>query len=545
MSGWLQHLAIVPILLPLAAGALMLLFNERRHQLKAGINLTATLLLAANALVLLAEAAGAPADAAVAEVYLLADWEAPFGIVLVVDRLSAMMLVLVAALGLAALVFSLARWHRAGTYFHPLFQFLLMGLNGAFLTGDLFNLFVFFEVLLAASYGLALHGSGSLRVKAGLHYIAINLAASLVFLIGVALIYGVTGTLNMADLAARVPTVVGGDRVLLEVGAAVLGIAFLTKAGMWPLCFWLPTTYAAAAAPVAALFAVLSKVGIYALLRLWLLLFGADAGASAYFGADWLLVGGLLTLGFGAVGMLASQDLARMAGYSVLVSSGTLLAAIGSGVPAATAPALYYMVSSTLAIAAFFLLIELIERGRRAGADILAVTLEAFGAADVEPEEDEAGMVIPATMALLGLSFLLCALLLAGLPPVSGFIAKFALLSALFNSGGLGADGSIAVVAWVLLAALLLSGLAALIGMTRAGIRAFWVPVGNTVPRVRLIEMAPVAVLLALCVAITVRAGPVMAYMQDTAARLHAPALYVDDVLSVVPARAAAEESDR
>jgi len=532
MTAWTEHLAIAPVILPLFTGAAMLMLNERRHSLKATINLVSTLLLTLIALILLREADAAPAGTAAASVYLLADWPAPFGIVLVVDRLAAMMLVLSAVLGLAALIFSLARWHRAGSYFHPMFQFLLMGLNGAFLTGDLFNLFVFFEVLLAASYGLALHGVGSLRVKAGLHYIAINLAASLLFLIGVALIYGVTGTLNMADLVTRVPQLAAGDRVLLETGAAVLGIAFLTKAGMWPLCFWLPTTYAAAAAPVAALFAIMSKVGIYAVLRLWLLLFGADAGGSAFFGESWLLVGGLLTLSFGAIGMLASQDMARMAGYSVLVSSGTLLAAIGSGVPAATAPALFYMASSTLAIAAFFLLIELVERSRRAGADILAVTLEAFGGAEVEPEDDEAGVVIPATMALLGLSFLLCALLLAGLPPVSGFLAKFALVTALFNPTGLGGDGTISAVAWVLLAALLLSGLAAVIAMARAGVRAFWVPVGTTVPRVRVIEMLPVAGLLALCLTMTVAAGPVMSYMQDTAARLHAPAGYVDDVLS-------------
>ena len=160
------------------------------------------------------------------------------------------MLLLTSILAAASVVFSLARWHRAGAHFHSLFQFLLMGLNGAFLTGDLFNLFVFFEVLLAASYGLALHGSGAARVKAGLHYIVVNSAASLLFLIGVSLIYGVAGTLNMADLAARIPNIAGGEPGLLETGAGILGIAFLVKAGMWPLCFWLPTTYAAAARPL-------------------------------------------------------------------------------------------------------------------------------------------------------------------------------------------------------------------------------------------------------------------------------------------------------
>jgi multicomponent K+:H+ antiporter subunit D len=144
-----------------------------------------------------------------------------------------------------------------------------MGLYGAFLTADLFNLFVFFEVLLAASYGLLLHGSGRARVRRGLHYIAINLFASSLFLIGAAMIYGVTGTLNMADLALKIPLVPEADRGLLHAGAAILAMAFLAKAGMWPLNFWLVPAYSSASAPVAAMFAIMTKVGVYTVLRLW------------------------------------------------------------------------------------------------------------------------------------------------------------------------------------------------------------------------------------------------------------------------------------
>jgi multicomponent K+:H+ antiporter subunit D len=197
------------------------------------------------------------------------------------------MVLLAGTLGLAATVFSLARWQRAGPRFHALLQFLLMGLNGAFLTGDLFNLFVFFELLLAASYGLALHGSGTARVRFSLHYIVINLVASLLFLIGVSLIYGVTGTLNLAHLAQRIPLVAAEDRVLVESGAAVLAIAFLVKSGMWPLGFWLPSTYAAASPPAAALFSILTKVGFYAVLRLWLLLFGGGWAPICFSSAAW------------------------------------------------------------------------------------------------------------------------------------------------------------------------------------------------------------------------------------------------------------------
>jgi multicomponent K+:H+ antiporter subunit D len=533
--GWLDQILIVPIVLPLVTGAILLLFDERRHVLKAMINVASTLALTVVALVLLhlADAPPADANAATTGVYLLGNWAAPFGIVLVLDRLSALMLMLTSVLASAALVFSLARWHRSGPHFHTLFQLLLMGLNGAFLTGDLFNLFVFFEVLLAASYGLVLYGSGALRVKAGLHYIVINLAGASLFLIGVSLIYGVTGTLNMADLAVRIPEVAENDRMLLQAGAAVLGVAFLIKAGMWPLGFWLPNAYMAAAAPVAAIFAILSKVGIYVILRLSLLLFGADAGASSGFGGSWLLFGGMATIVFGAIGVLASQAMGRLAGFYLLVSSGTLLAAIGTESVTVTSGALYYMVSSTLAISAFFLLIELIERAQNPAANVLAVTMEAYGDdMDEDDVQEEVGVTIPATLAVLGSCFAGCALLLAGLPPLSGFIGKFAILSALFNPEGPGQGGSVAGTAWALVTVIILAGLSALIAMTRTGIRTFWAPIDETVPRVRLIEIAPVAFLLMLCLALTVQGGPAMRYMDATAQSLHSPAHYIRDVLA-------------
>jgi multicomponent K+:H+ antiporter subunit D len=362
---------------------------------------------------------------------------------------------------------------------------------------------------------------------AGLHYIVVNLAASLLFLIGVSLIYGVSGTLNMADLAVRIPAIGHEDRALLEAGAGILAIAFLVKAGMWPLCFWLPGTYAAAPPPVASIFAVLTKVGAYIVLRLWLLLFGADAGASAQIGGEWLLLGGMATVAFGAIGCLASQDMARLAAFSVLVSSGTVFAAIGMGQIGVTGGALFYLISSTLGLGAFFLLIELVERGREPGADVLAVTREVYGEEHELEQSDEIGIAIPATMGMLGLAFIGCALVISGLPPLSGFIAKFAILAAALNP----LAGTPSTTSWVLLSVLILSGLAALIAMTRAGIRAFWASPDRAVPRVRLIEMAPVAVLLLLCAIQTVQAGPVMRFMQATAQSLHAPQHYIHDVL--------------
>jgi multicomponent K+:H+ antiporter subunit D len=530
-----DHLILAPVALPLLAGAVMLLVDERRRALKAGINVACTFALIglAIALLLMSDAIAPDGMPSHIGVYRLGSWPAPFGIVLVADRLSTLMLLLTSILAAAAVVFSLARWHRAGAHFHSLFQFLLAGLNGAFLTGDLFNLFVFFELLLAASYGLVLHGSGPARVKAGLHYIAVNLVASLLFLIGVSLIYGIAGTLNMADLAARIPAIPSGDRRLVEAGAAVLGIAFLLKAGIWPMGFWLSTTYSAATPPVAAVFAIMTKVGAYVVLRLWLLLFGEGAGASAQFGGEWLVSGGLMTIAFGAIGMLASQDMSRLAAFAVLVSSGTVFAAIGMGQAGITAGALYYMIGSTLGTAAFFLLVELVERGREPGADMLAVTREVYGEGEDDIEEDdEVGITVPATMAMLGLGFIACASMIAGLPPLSGFIAKFALLSAALNPPGMTAgSGAIPAVSWALLVALVLSGLAALIAMTRAGIRAFWAPVDRAVPHVRVIEMAPVAALLVLCAIQAAYAGPIMQYMRATAQSLHGPWTYMHEVM--------------
>ncbi|OUM22545.1 monovalent cation/H+ antiporter subunit D [Pseudomonas sp. 1239] len=543
----MNQLIVAPILLPLLTAALMLLLGEKRRPLKARINLISSLagLGISICLLLWVQEQG---QASSIGVYLPGNWQAPFGIVLVLDRLSALMLVLTGIVGVSALVFATARWDRAGASFHALFQIQLMGLYGAFLTADLFNLFVFFEVLLAASYGLILHGSGRARVKAGLHYIAINLLASSLFLVGAAMLYGVTGTLNMADLALKIPLVPEADRGLLHAGAAILATAFLAKAGIWPLNFWLVPAYSSASAPVAALFAIMTKVGTYTVLRLWTLLFSGQAGASAFFGGEWLVIGGLATLGCAALSILAAQRLERMASLSILVSAGTLLAAIGFGQAALTAAALFYLVSSTLALCALFLLAEMIERSRSANeipleddTDALPSPLESLQPPKGINLDDEQkaviGQVIPWTMAFLGLSFIACALLIIGMPPLSGFIGKLSLISALFNPNGLGVpvDQPLSAAGWGLVALLVLSGLASLIALTRVGIQRFWTPQERPSPLLRRNECIPIVLLLGLCVLLSVRAEPLLRYTQDTAAGLKDPASYVNAVLGTRP----------
>ncbi|MGF6512714.1 multicomponent K+:H+ antiporter subunit D [Pseudomonas sp. BT76 TE3572] len=548
----MPHLIAVPILLPLLTAAVMLMLGEKHRPLKAKINLLSSLVGLGIAVLLLqwTQETGVPGSIGV---YLPGNWQVPFGIVLVVDRLSALMLVLTGIIGVSALLFAMARWDGAGSSFHALFQIQMMGLYGAFLTADLFNLFVFFEVLLAASYGLMLHGSGRSRVSSGLHYISINLLASSLFLIGAALIYGVTGTLNMADLALKIPLVPEADRGLLHAGAGILAVAFLAKAGMWPLNFWLVPAYSAASAPVAAMFAIMTKVGVYTLLRLWTLLFSGQAGASAYFGGDWLIYGGMATIVCAAVAILAAQRLERLASLSILVSAGILLSAIGFAQPNLIGAALFYLVSSTLALSALFLLAELIERSRSANEMPLfddgdlprpLESLQPPKGINLDDEQKAVvGQVIPWTMAFLGLSFIACSLLIIGMPPLSGFIGKLGLLSALLNPLGLGngSDEPIANAAWGLLALLVFSGLASLIAFSRLGIQRFWTPEERPSPLLRRFECVPIIALLGLSIALTFQAEPLLRYTQAAAQALNNPQQYVMAVLGTraIPSPAA------
>jgi multicomponent K+:H+ antiporter subunit D len=530
--AWTQHLVIVPVLLPLLCGTLLLPIDERRHRFKHLVNAASVLVLVvvSVALAWLADTGFWPQGIGV---YLAANWSAPFGIALVADRLSALMLLFTALLAFAAVLYSSMRWGRVGVHFHSLFQFLLMGVNGAFLTHDVFNLFVFFEVMLAASYGLVLHGYTAARLRAGMQYITINLVASLLFLIGVALIYSVAGTLNMADLAARVPLLAGDELALLKAGVTVLGIVFLVKSGIWPLGLWLPTTYAAASPPVAAMLVLLTKVGVYVILRLWLLVFPDGAGAATGFAFDPLLWAGMVTIAFGAAGMLATDSPGRMAGYAAIVSSGTMLAAVGYGQPALVPAALFYLLGSTLAMAAFLLLIELVERVRSPGAALVAVTMEAFAIEDTP--EQPVGEGIPAALAFVALAFTGCALVIAGVPPLSGFVAKFSLFHALLDAGH--SSTAVRSPAWWLMALIVLSGLAAIIALMRLGVRTFWAAGDLKPPKLEATEVLPIGMLLLACVALTIQAGPVLAYLGRTSDDLHRPGKYVDAVLGapVVP----------
>jgi multicomponent K+:H+ antiporter subunit D len=501
------HFVVAPVVLPLVAGAALLLVERRRPQLAGTLSFAATIAFALVALRLLARAESGAID-----VYLLGNWPAPFGIALALDRLAALMLALTAVVALGSHAYALGGEARRGVHFHALFQFQLMGLAGAFLTADLFNLFVFFEVLLIASYGLLLHAADAPRLKAAVHYVTFNLVGSALFLFAVALLFAVTGTLNLADLAQRLRELAPANVALAQAGALLLLVVFSVKAALLPLYFWLPDTYGAAAAPVAALFAILTKVGVYAIARVTTLLMGGDGGALAAVAWPWLPLLALATLALGAAGALAATRLRALAAYLIVASAGTLLTAIGLGTPATVAAGLFYLVNSTLMAALFFLLIERIGAQRPASDQLLPAP---FGA------EREA----------LGALFFVVALAAAGMPPLAGFFGKALILHA-------ARDSALATAVWVVV---LVTSFAVVVALARAGSTVFWKPAlpgagappaAATLPAQRL----AIGGLLVALAAAAIGAQRVGAYADATADQLLARRPYVEAVLQATPA---------
>jgi multicomponent K+:H+ antiporter subunit D len=492
----MNHWIIAPLLLPLLAGMLILLLVGRRGVQRA-VSLGATAGLLPVAVLLMCFAGDGEFG-----VYQLGNWPAPFGIVLVLDRLSALLLLLTALVALFALLYAVNGDDRRGRDFHVLFQLQLLGINGAFLTGDLFNLFVFFEILLIASYGLALYGGGPERTRAGLHYVVLNLIGSGLFLIGVGTLYAVTGTLNMADLALKVAAAAPEQALLLRTSALLLLVVFGLKAALLPLHLWLPALYGNTIAPVAALFAIMTKVGVYAILRIYTLIF--PAGGTAPDAGTWLLPLALLTLAVGAVGVLGSHRLRVLIAYLVVVSVGTLLAGIGQFSVGGLTAALYYLPHTTLVSAGLFLLSDLIGRQRGTTGDHFSA-----GSPLAQPTR-------------LGVLFFLGAVAAAGMPPLSGFLGKLLLLQS--------APPSQSAWLWTIV---LTSSLAGLIALSRAGSRIFWKTKGvrATGTLADLPHIAPPALLLAASVAMTVFAAPITGYAEATATQLLAPQQYIDAVL--------------
>lgn len=430
------HLLALPIAWPMLAGALLLMTGRWSPRSRRALSLLACLIgLAASAGLLSATLDQGPVVSAIG------NWPVALAIVLVLDPLSGLMLVLSGVLGFAAALHADTRADGDGARWHALLQFQLMGLNGAFLTGDLFNLFVWFEVLLIASYGLLLASSERGTVRAGIGYVVINLCGSALFLVALALIYGSAGTLNMVDLGTALPQLPPPARASMLVAGALLLVVFSVKAALLPLCFWLPGGYAAASGAVAVMFAVLTKVGLYALLRVGGTVYAGEAGLASAL----LLPVGLATLAVGTIGALAAPDLSRLAAQAVIASAGTAVVAFAVGGAPAVAAGVLYLLQSSLTAALLFLMADGLRRSHADG--------DRFAASEAQAPS-------PAQSALL----LLALLAIAGVPPFPGFLAKATLLAA-------AQDHPQAAMVW---ATLLPASLLLLLACTRAFAMLVW-----------------------------------------------------------------------
>ncbi|MCQ0094064.1 monovalent cation/H+ antiporter subunit D [Roseovarius sp. M141] len=499
----MMHWIILPVILPAIVAPFIVLAARYHIGIQRVLSIAGVL-----ALIVIAAGLAWQASDGTVTLYQLGDWAAPFGIVLVADRLSTMMVLLTAVLGFFVLLYAIgSKWDERGRHFHALFQFQMMGLMGAFLTGDLFNLFVFFEVLLIASYGLMIHSGGHVRLRAGAQYVLYNLLASTLFLFALGAIYAETGTLNMADIAGRVALIDAGGSVGIRVAAVLLLLVFAIKAAVVPLHFWLPSSYAEAPGPVAALFAIMTKVGAYAIIRVYTLIFPPDLEVTSGLQGLWLAPAALATLAVGMIGVLAARRLDRLVAYAVIGSMGMVMIAIALFTQAGIAAALYYIPHSTLASAALFLIADLVRSGR--------TDLRLRAAPQIAGASLTAGM------------FFVAAIAMVGLPPLSGFVGKLLILNAAIASP---------LVVWIW-AVVLGASLISLIGFGRAGSTIFWkaraVPPLEDTPAPSLSPLSYTAVggLLALLIALTVLAGPAHRYTTAIAAQLFAPAPYISTVL--------------
>ncbi len=500
-------LTALPVLLPLVGGILLLFLRPAGIQTQRVVHLFLIFFLVIVTLI-----AFFSANQGSYEIMLLGNWQAPFGIVMVLDRMSSIMLLLTATLASGALWYAIKTdVDRQGEHFHVLFQLQLFGLNGAFLTGDVFNLFVFFEVLLLASYGLLLHGGGRLRTRAGLHYVVINLVGSTLFLFAVGALYGMLGTLNIADMSVAVQNVPAEDRGVVAAAGLLLLVVFGVKAAMFPLYLWLPRAYAYTSAPVAALFAIMTKVGLYAIIRVHGTVFGEEAGALAFIHSDWVLAAGLTTSILAAFGVMASSVLRQQVAYLVLASVGILLIAIGLNSEAALSAAIYYLVHSTLLGAALFLLADVIFRARRNQGDTLVKATPV------------------AQPILVGSVFMLLVIAMTGMPPLSGFFGKVMVLNAALAHPWFMA----------ILLVVLISGLLMIISVARTGSLLFYSAVkpesNDTPPEFNRLAFAAIIGLSLTSPLLVAFAKPISAVTEHTAMQLYDSRSYVSAVLSARP----------
>lgn len=511
--------ALVPlvVLLPLLGAAVTLISGRRPRLQRALTVVVLAAVLAVSVVLLVAVDADGPL------VVELGGWQAPYGIVLVVDRLSALMLVVSATVLLAVLVFSVGQGLADGdqetpvSIYHPTYLILATGVFNAFIAGDLFNLYVGFEILLVASYVLITLGGTEQRIRAGTTYIVVSLVSSLLFLASIAMIYGAVGTVNIAQISQRMTDIPADVQVILHVS---LLVAFGIKAAVFPLSFWLPDSYPTAPAPVTAVFAgLLTKVGVYAIIRAETVIFPGTELNQA------LLVVALLTMVVGVLGAVAQADIKRVLSFTLVSHIGYMVLGVALGTAEGTSAAIFYIVHHIVVQSTLFLAAGLIER--QGG----STSINGLG-----------GMLKAAP--LIAVLFFVPALNLGGIPPFSGFIGKLALFQASAEQG--------TALAYVLIGAGALVSLLTLYTLVRIWTLVFWRPASDvegyesdlvanvseapgttatqtvrTTPR---LMVAATAAMVAVSLALTVFAGPLYALSTRAGENLEGPSFYVDTV---------------
>ncbi len=501
-SFWLA----MPLILPLAALGLLICLRGAAENTRHAINIATCAVMTAAAAMLFAEVSRHGVM-----VLRAGAWPAPYGITLVADMLAATMVLVTALIGLAVALYA----RGSGTakfrgYFTPLYLALLLGVNGSFLTGDLFNLYVWFEVMLMASFVLVALPGGRPQLEAAVKYLTLNFIASAFFLIGLGVLYGMTGTLNMADLAVKLARLENND--LVNSSALLFLVAFGVKAGIFPFYFWLPSSYHVTPTPVAAVFAgLLTKVGVYACIRVFTLVYAAQQE----FLASILLPLGILTMVTGVLGAMSQFFIPRILSFHIISQIGYMVVGLAFFTRAALAATVFYIVHHILVKTNLFLIGGMI--GRSQGSQALAKTGGLYQSAP-----------------WFALLFLIPALSLAGVPPLSGFFAKFTLLR----------EG-VALNQWPAVGAALAVGLLTLFSMVKIWNEAFWKPrpadhatattTATTAKALPATMLAPAVALAACTVIMGLFPGFFLAFADQAAAQLADPSRYIEAVLGPSP----------
>ncbi|MCL6573606.1 MAG: Na+/H+ antiporter subunit D [Bacillus sp. (in: Bacteria)] len=491
----MNNLLLMPVLWPLLTG-IILIFFVKQIKIQRVISLLSSLIgIGISVMIVYRVSQDGVLTLSVGS------WEAPFGIIIVGDMLASLLVLTTTIIGAAILVYSFNSIgkERESFYYYAVFQFLLVGVNGAFLTGDIFNLFVFFEVMLMASYVLIVLGGTKVQLRESLKYVIVNVLSSAFFVIAVAYLYSTVGTLNMAHLSERIAEV--NQPGIISVIAIAFLVVFALKGAIFPLFFWLPGAYNAPPIPVIALFgALLTKVGIYSIFRTYTLIFYHDQGFTHVI----LAVLSLLTIIAGVIGAIAYWDVKKIIIYNIVIAVGVITYGISLMNEQAIAGSLLYLIHDMLIKAALFLLV--------------GIMIKVSGTSDLR----KMGGLIH-QYPTLAWTFFIAALSLAGIPPFSGFAGKLLIL-----------QGAVEAEAYIGLAIILLSSFMVLYSVMKIFIHGFWGKPGQARAKTNISIsklFIPAALLVALSIAYGVGTEAVYPFILQAVETILDPEIYINGVL--------------